>query len=145
MHTHVQREEASASYNFGWFRPTAWPPLFPVGDQTGGHWQGCPSPKLITVYQCQHTYHSPQAGPVFCQGVCLIGYLSVIDHDEECHDADRFDRLLRASEESLPRRAIGPEDKAFNNYSQTTAKTFRFKPMSHCSPFCTCRFFLCRR
>ena len=69
MHTHVQREEASASYNFGWFRPMAWPPLFPVGDQTGGHWQCCPSPKFTTVY----TYHGPQAGPVFCHGGCLTG------------------------------------------------------------------------
>ena len=73
MHTHVQREEALASYNFGWFRPTAWPDLFPVGDKTGGHWQGCPSSKLITVYQCQHTYLGPQAGPVFCHGGCLTG------------------------------------------------------------------------
>ena len=74
----------------------------------------------------------------------LDGYLSVIDHDEECHDADRFDRLLRASEESSPRRAIGPEDKTFENHSQTTAETFRFKLMSHCSTFCTCRFSLSR-
>ena len=73
MHTHVQGEEASASINFGRFRPTAWPPISPVGDQTGGHWHGCPSPKLITVYQCQHTYHGPQAGPVFCHGGCLTG------------------------------------------------------------------------
>ena len=76
MHTHVQQEEASASYKFGCFRPTAWPALSPVGDQTGGHWQGCGSPRLITVYQCQHTYHGPQAGPVFCHGggltlICL--------------------------------------------------------------------------
>ena len=73
MHTQVQREEASASYNFGLSRPTAWPPPFPVGDQTGWHWQGCPSPKLITVYQCQHTYHGPQAGLVFRHGGCLKG------------------------------------------------------------------------
>ena len=73
MHTHVQREEASASYNFGWFRPRTWPALSPVGDQMGGHWQGCPGPKLITVYQCQHTYHGPQAAPVFCHGSCLTG------------------------------------------------------------------------
>ena len=73
MHTHVQLEEASASYNFGWFRPGAWPPLSLVGNQTGGHWQGCPSPKLITVYQCQHTYHGPQARPVFFHGGCLKG------------------------------------------------------------------------
>ena len=71
MHTHVRREEASTSYHFGWFRPTAWPPLSPVGDQTGGYWQGCPSPKLINVYQCQHTYHDPQAGSVFSHGGCL--------------------------------------------------------------------------
>ena len=52
--------------------------LSPVGDQTGGHWQGCPSLQLITVYQCQHTYHRPQAGPVFCHGGCLTGiYLSL--------------------------------------------------------------------
>ena len=73
MHTHVQREEASASYNFGWFRPTAWPPLFPVGYQTSGYWQGCASPKLINVYQCSHAYHDPQAGSVFCHGGCLTG------------------------------------------------------------------------
>ena len=71
MHTHVRREQASAGYNFGWFRPTAWPALSPVGDQTGGHWQGCPSPKLSTVYQCQHAHHDPQAGAVFCHGGCL--------------------------------------------------------------------------
>ena len=73
MHTHVWREEASAGYNFGWFRPKAWPPLSPVGDQTGWHWQGCPSLKLITVYQCAHAYHVPQAGLVFCHGSCLTG------------------------------------------------------------------------
>ena len=73
MHTHVQREEVSASNNFGRFRPTAWPPFSPVGDQTGGLWQGCPSPKLITVYQCQHTYQGFQAGPVFCHGGCSTG------------------------------------------------------------------------
>ena len=73
MHTHVQREEASGSYNFGLLRPTAWPPLSPVGDQTGWHWQGCPSLKLITGYQCQHTYHRPQARSVFCHGGCLTG------------------------------------------------------------------------
>ena len=76
MHTHVRQEEATASYNFGWFRPRAWPPLSPVGDQTGGHWQGYPSLKLINVYQCQHTYHIPQAGPVFCHGGCLTGICS---------------------------------------------------------------------
>ena len=129
MHTHVQREEASASYKFGWFRPTAWPPLFPVGDQTGGHWQGCSSRKLNTVYQCQHIIPRSPGRAGLLSWRLLDGYLSVIEHDEECHDADRFDRLLRASEESLFRRAIGPEDKAFNNYSQTTAETFRFKLM----------------
>ena len=46
-------------------------PFPPVGNQVGGHWQGYPSPKLITVYQCQHAYHGPQAGPVFCHGGCL--------------------------------------------------------------------------
>ena len=76
MHTHVRREEASASYNFRWFRPTAWQPLSPVGDQTGWHWQGCPSLKLINVYQCQHAYHVPQPGSVCCHrgyltGICL--------------------------------------------------------------------------
>ena len=60
MHTHVRREEASASDNFGWFRPTAWPPLSPVGDQTGWHWQGCPNPKLITVYQPSQIFGKPQ-------------------------------------------------------------------------------------
>ena len=39
----------------------------------GGHWQGCPSAKLTNVYQCQHTYHDPQAGWVFCHGGCLTG------------------------------------------------------------------------
>ena len=32
----------------------------PVGDQTGWHWQGCPSPKLITVYQPTQTFVKPQ-------------------------------------------------------------------------------------
>ena len=73
MHTHVRREEASASYNFRWFRPTAWPPLPSVSDQTAGHWQGCPSSKLIHVYQCQQAYHDPQAGSVSCHGDCLTG------------------------------------------------------------------------
>ena len=73
MHTHVQREEASAGNNFERFRPTAWPPLCPVGDQTGLHWQGCPSLKLITVYPSAHAYHVPQAGSVFCHGGCLTG------------------------------------------------------------------------
>ena len=71
MHTHVRREEASATYKFGWFRPTAWPPPSPFGDQTDWHLQGCPSPKLINVYQCQHAYHVPQAGSVFHHGGCL--------------------------------------------------------------------------
>ena len=53
----------------------AWPPLSPVGSQTGWHWQGCPRPKLINVYQCQHTYHGPQAGSVFCHAGCLTSIL----------------------------------------------------------------------
>ena len=47
--------------------------LSPVGDGTEGHWQGCPSPKLINVFQCQQAYHDPQAGSVFCHGGCLTG------------------------------------------------------------------------
>ena len=39
----------------------------------GWHWKGCPSPKLINVYECQHAYHGPQAGSVFCHGGCLTG------------------------------------------------------------------------
>ena len=38
-----------------------------------GIWQGCPSPKLINVYQCQHAYHDPQAGSISCHGGCLTG------------------------------------------------------------------------
>ena len=73
MHAHVQQEEAPASNNFGFLRPTAWQPLSPVGNQTGWRWQGCPSPKLINVYQCQHAYHGLQAGSLFCHGGCLTG------------------------------------------------------------------------
>ena len=60
MHTHVRREEASASNHFGWVRPTARPPLSPVSDQTGWHWQGCESPKLITVFQPTQIFCKPQ-------------------------------------------------------------------------------------
>ena len=49
------------------------PLLSPVGNQTEGHWQGCASPKLINVYQCQHACHDPQAGLLFCHGGCLTG------------------------------------------------------------------------
>ena len=60
MHTHVQRKEASASSNFGWFRPTSLPPLSPVGNQSGLHWQGCRIQKIITVYQPTQIFGKPQ-------------------------------------------------------------------------------------
>ena len=60
----------------------------------------------------------------------LDGYLSVIDRDEECCDGDRCDRLLCASDESLPLRETAPKDKAVNNYSQTTAEFLRCILMS---------------
>ena len=60
----------------------------------------------------------------------LDGYLSVTDRDEECRDGDRCDRLLGASDQSLPLRRIRPEDKAVNNYSQTTAEFLRCILMS---------------
>ena len=58
------------------------------------------------------------------------GYLSVYDRDEECRNGDPCDRLLCASDESLPLREIGPKDKAVNNYSQTTAEILRCILMS---------------
>ena len=125
MHTHVRREEASASYNFGWFMPTVWPPYSPVSDQTGGHWQGCPSPKVLFFVPMSARIPRSAGRVGLLSWRLLDGYRSVIDRDKECRDGDCCDRLLRASDESLLLREMGPKEKAVTDCSQTTAELLR--------------------